>query len=114
QPMRTAPYAPAPGHGGALDLLADLGHKLRVRMRIAVEDAHQAFAVADQLADAPLVQRRLAALHRVRFGEETPQCFGPGDVELPERSFEQSLEVTPVEGPLDLLHELEELGRVRH
>ena len=81
-------------------------------MRIAVEDAHQALAVANQLADAALVQRRLIALHRVDLGEETCQRFGPGDVELPKRSFEQSLEVTPVEGPLDLLDELEELRRI--
>src|SRR2546425_3848200 len=112
--MRPAPQAPAPGHRSPLDLLAHLGQKLRVRMRIAVEDAHQALAVANQLADAALVQRRLIALHRVDLGEETCQRFGPGDVELPKWSLEQSLEVTPVEGPLDLLHELEELGRIRH
>ena len=114
QPVRTASQAPAPGDCGPLDVLAHLGQQLRVRVRIAVEDAHQTFAVADQLADAPVVQRRFVAFHRVGLGEEASQRLRPGDVGLSKRTFEQPLEVTPVEGSLDLLHELEELGRVGH
>jgi hypothetical protein len=70
--------------------------------------------VADQLANAPLVERGLGALHRVDLGEEARQRLGPSDVDLLQRRFEEPLEVAPVESPFDLLYELEELRGVRH
>ena len=51
-------------------------------MRVAVEDAHQALAVAHELADAPLVQRGLVALVGVRLGEEPAERPGALVVEI--------------------------------
>src|SRR5262245_28360097 len=114
QPMGSASQAPAGGNRRALDLFARLRRQERVRVRIAVEDAHQALAVTDQLADAPLVERGLVVLHGVDLDEEARQRLGPGDVDLLERSLEKSLQIAPVESAFHLLHQLEELRGVRH
>ena len=78
-------------------------------MRIAVEDAHRALAVSDQLAQATDVQGRLVALVGVHVGEEPGQCPGPRGVERIELVGQQPVEVEPVETPFGLLHELEEV-----
>src|SRR3972149_675137 len=52
---------PPPRHGGALEGGARRGRQQRVRVRVAVEDAHEALAVGDELADPPVIERRLVA-----------------------------------------------------
>src|SRR5690349_19903567 len=76
-------------------------------MRIAVEDAHDALAVAHQLADAPRVQGRLGALGRVRAGQEAGERVDALEVERVELAVEEAIEVEPVELALGLLDELE-------
>src|SRR5262245_36430256 len=113
QPMRPRPQAPAPRHRRALDVFTDLGRQQRIRMRIAVEDAHQALAVADQLADPAMIEGRLVMLHGVHLGQEAPELLGAGHVEVAKRSLQQALEIEPVQGAVHFLDELEELARVR-
>ena len=114
QAVGSVPQPPARGHRRPLDLLTGLGRQQRIGMRVAVEDAHQAFAVADQLPDAPMVECGLVALCCVDIGQETCESLGPRDVEVPQRGLEQSFEIMPVQRTLHLLHELKELGRLRH
>ena len=82
-------------------------------MRIAVENAHQTLAVADQLACAPLIERRLVTLHCMSLGKEPRQGLGSCNVELSQRRIQQPIEVAPAERPVNLLDQLEELGHVR-
>src|SRR5262245_59106888 len=113
QPMRAGSQTPAGGDRRTFYLLADVRRQESVRVRIAVEDSHQALAVAHQLADAPLVERGLVVLQGVGLCEEARQRLGPGDIGLVQRRFEEPFEVAPVEGPLHLLHELKEFRGVR-
>src|SRR5439155_19199085 len=73
---------PAPRDRRALDGLARGRREQRERMRVAVEDPHETLTVTDQLADPPLVERRLVALRRVHLREEAGQRLGAGVVEL--------------------------------
>ena len=69
--------APPPRHQVPLERLAVGGGQQRIRMRIAVEDAHQALAMPDELADASVVERRLGALVGMRIGEESREAGRP-------------------------------------
>jgi hypothetical protein len=83
-------------------------------MRVAIQDSHETFAVPHQLPDASGVEGGLVTLDGVRLGEEAAQRARPIDVERPERRREQAIEVEPVERPLGLLDQLDELAGIGH
>src|SRR5262249_10153682 len=110
--IRAVPETPPPGHDAMLERFAVARRQQRVGMRIAVEDAHRALAVADQLPDSPLIERGLVPLVGVPRAEKASERAGSVHVEVPERPDEQPVEIQPVELPRRLVHHLEEFDRV--
>src|SRR5262249_44542975 len=116
EPMGALAQLPSPADQIALELLAVFRWQERIRMGIAVENAHHTLAMPHQLADPPLVQRRLLSLVGVTLREELPQDPGPLRVPGLERTRQEAVEVEPVQLTGRFLDELEEfrgIGR-RH
>src|SRR5262249_7107461 len=67
---------------------------------------------ADELPDAPLVERRLIVTLGVRGREKPGERTRPGAVQLARLRLEHAGEIEPVERALGLVDELEELHRV--
>src|SRR5215470_1452890 len=90
---------------------AHLRRQRRIRVRVRVENAHDALAVTDELAQPARIERRVVALFDMSLGEEMRQGLGALDVALGEAGAgaPQTLQVEPVEIAVRLLHELEEL-----
>src|SRR5688500_14819341 len=63
---------PAPFDALALDLLEN-GERHRAVVRVAVRHAEDAFAVAEQLADAPRVEARIGSGHAMDLDEVIAQ-----------------------------------------
>src|SRR4030095_13674664 len=51
----------------------------------AVEDAHQALSMTDQLADPAMVERRLDVLHGVNLGQKASERLSASAVAFPGR-----------------------------
>src|SRR5215510_12798668 len=111
--MGALAQTPSPPHQGALQHLARLRWKRRPRMGVTVQDSHDTLTVANQLADTTGVERRLVALLAVDLSQELRQRAHALDIDRVRGAVVQEpVEVEPVEMPLGLLHELEEVDGV--
>ena len=112
KPVRPSAEPPAPRDGRALEGFTVGRGQERIGVRVAVEDAHQALAVAHQLADAPLVEGGLVALLGVRLGQEPAEGTGALVIEIVRGPGKHPVEVQPVERSRRLFDQLEVFGGV--
>src|SRR5262249_34768497 len=110
--VRAPAETPAPRHESTLECLALARCQEGAGMWIAVEDAHDALAVAHKLSDPPPVRRGLVALVGVRLAQEARQGRGPLQVDAHDRACQQSVQIQPVEAAVGFFDDLEELGRI--
>ena len=97
---------PAPGERTPLDFLQ---HRA-VALGVAVGNAEQALAVAEEIADAAHVQAWIGAAHAVDCDEVVAQRVGPREIRRPKRAARlQPQQVVGVLPAVDELGQHEEL-----